>query len=126
LPGADFRLPVAGPAVASIAQYRECRCARQRAAGNEQPASFLPVVVYNPITEALTLEGLMTQRAVEQVKDRARTDAEYRRALETDPRPALAPYDLNIAEMTALMGLIASGALWGGEGAGGRGQGAEG
>jgi hypothetical protein len=54
----------------------------------------------------------MTQRAVEQVKERARTDPEYRRALQTDPRPVLAPYDLNVAEMTALMGLIASGALW--------------
>ena len=54
----------------------------------------------------------MTQRAVEQVKERARTDPEYRRRLETDPRPALAPYDLTVAEMTALMGQIASGALW--------------
>jgi hypothetical protein len=54
----------------------------------------------------------MTQRAVEQVKERARTDPEYRRQLQTDPRPALAPYDLNVAEMTALMGQIASGALW--------------
>ncbi len=55
----------------------------------------------------------MTQRAVDQVKERARTDPEYRRRLETDPRPALAPYDLTVAEMTALMGQIASGALWG-------------
>jgi hypothetical protein len=54
----------------------------------------------------------MTQRAVEQVKERARIDPEYRRRLETDPRPALAPYDLTVAEMTALMGQIASGALW--------------
>jgi hypothetical protein len=54
----------------------------------------------------------MTQRAVEQVKERARTDSEFRRRLETDPRPALAPYDLNVAEMTTLMGQIASGALW--------------
>lgn len=54
----------------------------------------------------------MTQRAVEQVKERARTDPDYRRRLETDPRPALAPYDLTVAEMTALMGQIASGALW--------------
>ena len=54
----------------------------------------------------------MTQRAVEQVKERARTDPEYRRQLQTDPRPALAPYDLTVAEMTALMGQIASGALW--------------
>ena len=54
----------------------------------------------------------MTQRAVEQVKERARTDPEYRRRLETDPRPALAPYDLTVAEMTTLMGLIASGGLW--------------
>jgi hypothetical protein len=54
----------------------------------------------------------MTQRAVDQVKERARTDPEYRRRLENDPRPALAPYDLTVAEMTTLMGLIASGALW--------------
>ena len=54
----------------------------------------------------------MTQRAVEQVNDRARTDPNYRRALETDPRPVLAPYDLTVHEMTTLMGLIASGALW--------------
>jgi hypothetical protein len=54
----------------------------------------------------------MTQRAVEQVRERARTDADYRRRLETDPRPALAPYDLTVAEMTTLMGQIASGALW--------------
>jgi len=54
----------------------------------------------------------MTQRAVDQIKERARTDTEYRRLLETDPRPALAPYDLNVAEMTTLMGLIRSGALW--------------
>jgi len=54
----------------------------------------------------------MTQRAVDQIKERARTDPEYRRRLETDPRPALAPYDLTVAEMTALMGQIASGALW--------------
>ena len=54
----------------------------------------------------------MTQRAVDQVKERARTDPEFRRQLESDPRPALAPYDLNVAEMTSLMGLIASGALW--------------
>jgi hypothetical protein len=54
----------------------------------------------------------MTQRAVDQVKERARSDPEYRQKLETDPRPALAPYDLTVAEMTTLMGLIASGALW--------------
>jgi hypothetical protein len=54
----------------------------------------------------------MTQRAVDQVKERARTDPEYRSRLETDPRPALAPYDLTVAEMTTLMGLIASRALW--------------
>lgn len=57
----------------------------------------------------------MTQRAVDQVKERVRSDPEFRRQLETDPRPALAPYDLTVAEMTTLMGLIASGALWGGE-----------
>lgn len=56
----------------------------------------------------------MTQRAVDQVKERARTDSEYRRQLETNPRPALAPYDLTVAEMTTLMGLIASGGLWSG------------
>jgi hypothetical protein len=54
----------------------------------------------------------MTQRAVEQVKERARTDQKYRQRLETDPRPALAPYDPNVGEMTVLMGLIATGALW--------------
>jgi hypothetical protein len=54
----------------------------------------------------------VTQRAVEQVKERAKNDPDYRRQLESDPRPALAPYDLNVAEMTALMGLIDSGALW--------------
>ena len=54
----------------------------------------------------------MTQRAVEQVKERAQTDSEFRRRLETDPRPVLAPYDLNVAEMTMLMGQIASGELW--------------
>ncbi len=63
----------------------------------------------------------MTQRAVDQVKERARTDAEYRRRLETDPRPALAPYDLTVAEMTTLMALIASGELW--SGTSGKGEG---
>ena len=55
----------------------------------------------------------MTERAAEQVRERARTDVEFRRRLETDPRPALAAYDLNIAEMTTLMAQIASGELWG-------------
>jgi hypothetical protein len=54
----------------------------------------------------------MTQRAVEQVRERARTDTEFRRRLEADPRPALATFDLNIAEMTTLMAQIASGELW--------------
>ena len=54
----------------------------------------------------------MTQRAVDQVKERVRIEPEFRKQLETDPRPALAPYDLTVAEMTSLMGLIASGALW--------------
>ena len=59
----------------------------------------------------------MTQRAVDQVKERVQSDPEFRRQLETDPRPALAPYDLTVAEMTTLMGLIASGGLWSGEAA---------
>jgi hypothetical protein len=54
----------------------------------------------------------MTQRAVEPVKERARTDQKYRQRLETDPPRALAPYDPNVGEMTELMGLIATGALW--------------
>ena len=54
----------------------------------------------------------MTQRAVELVKERARTDPDYRAKLELDPRLALAPYDLTIAEMTDLMAQIASRALW--------------
>jgi hypothetical protein len=54
----------------------------------------------------------MTQRAVDQVKERARSDSDYRRQLETDPRPALAPYDLTVAEMTLLMAQIDSRALW--------------
>ena len=61
----------------------------------------------------------MTQRAVDQVKERVRTDPEFRQQLETDPRPALAPYDLTISEMTTLMGLIASGGLWSQEPGGG-------
>lgn len=68
----------------------------------------------------------MTQRAVDQVKERVQTDPEFRRQLETDPRPVLAPYDLTVAEMTTLMGLIASGALWSGPprtGLGGQGSG---
>lgn len=54
----------------------------------------------------------MTQTAVDKVKERARTDADYRRRLQKDPRPALAPYDLNVAEMTSLMGMIDKGTLW--------------
>ena len=66
----------------------------------------------------------MTQRALDQVKAPARTHPALRRRLESAPRPALAPYDLNVAEMTSLMGLIASGALWTeSQGSGVRGQG---
>jgi hypothetical protein len=54
----------------------------------------------------------MTQRALEQVRQRARTDPDFRSQLETNPRPVLAPYDLTVAEMTTLMGLIANGELW--------------
>ena len=54
----------------------------------------------------------MTQQAVDQVRERVQSDPEFRRQLETDPRPALAAYDLTVDEMTTLMGLIASGALW--------------